>query len=375
MIVLGPRDADLGGAPDHWREGNWRPDTLDRGPQTRVFTSIPFDKCDVVLEYDARRPERPTPEDQGWRLEGDNGIWSHDPLGGVLRFRSDSNQSFWSQQGDTEQPFDRGAAYGLFQIARPAREPSEPGLDFLFHASPEDGRLRGMRGCFSSLWHWRALEGGGIRLVVRAAAEPEILQVWHDFGMDAELMGARINQDNFDRDDGGTTIGNIGAILSNEDRRFFGYPQRDDPRPFAAFGLVDSFNGMSGAVRNYIASFPGRFLRPAFRATALSETTLLRFVFVAGASRSDEPAIFRVHYTSPSLGMRDVALPDREAALNGVRFDPGTPGALAEMTVPLEGLRTGEPIWFTIERDWANRDDLLRDTVHLLSIIMEPTDR
>ena len=378
MIVLGPRDADLGGAPDYWREGNWRPDTLERGPHTCSFTSIPFDKCDEVFEYDARRPKQPMPSDQGWEFqsEGSSEMWQYDPLHGVLRFQADGKApSFWQREGNRDGLFDRAAAYGLFLVGRPADKPRQGGLNFLFQAPPDEGHMHGMRGVYSSFWHWRALDSTDILPIIHRAAEPEIEQVWHRFGMDAELVGAKIEQDNIDSNDGGKTIGSLDGLISNEDRHFFGYPDRRNPVPMALFGMTDPSTTLSGMVRNYVASFPGRFLRPAFRSTALSEITRLRLVFCRAASEDDRPAVFAVRYTAPSLGMRDNTLPNIDAPRELVKFDPGRPGDLVEISVPLERLRPGEPILFTMERDWRSDDDQMRDTVHLLSVILEPVER
>ena len=373
MIVLGPRDADLGGAPDYWREGFWRPDTLLRGPQTCAFTAIPFDKCDVVLEYDARRPERPMPADQNWKLTGeDNGIWKHDPRHGVLTFDPEGKTpSFWQAQAEREMAPDRGAAYGLFLISQSAAELREGGLDFIFQAPAREGRMRGMRGCYSSLWHWRALDGSAFRPIIKAAVEPGITQVWHRFGMDAELNGAEIRLDNFDRDDGGKTIGSLDGLISNEDRRVFLYGPSAPRVPAVSFGLTDKETRVSGMIRNYVASFPGVFLRPAFRAIAPGEKTRLRLIFCRPPGNADATASFQVRYTSPSLGMHGNALPDKEAPPASLQFDPGAPGVLAEITVPLDGVLPGEPLWFTVERDWRSDEDKLRDTVHLLSLILE----
>lgn len=373
MIVLGPRDAEPGGAPEHWREGYWRPDTLFRGPQGCQFTAIPFDKCDAVFEYDARMQRRPMPEEQGWEAGGsDTSPWQHDPQHGVLRYDSQgSGPSFWRAGAQIERIPERGAAYGLFWIDRPSRDSREPGLDFAFEAQPRDGRPRGMRGCFSSLWHWRALDDSDIRPLIRAAAEPEMTQVWHRFGMDAELTGAETAQDDLDRDDGGKTIGSLDGLISNEDRGIFGYGNRNEAPVAARFGLTQEHRGLAGMVRNYVASFPGTFLRPSFRAMAMTETTLLRLLFCRAPGEDDRGAVFRVNYTSPSLGMRDNMLPEIEAPEALLIFDSGAPGTAAEISVPLENLRPGEPIRFTVERNWRHDEDRLRATAFLVSLILE----
>ncbi|WP_372570736.1 hypothetical protein [Ruegeria jejuensis] len=375
MIVLGPRDADLGGAPDYWREGFWRPDTLLRRPRICNFTSIPFDKCDRVMEYDARRAEAPSPEEQGWNFDGATpDIWRHDAENGVLEFRSEfQTPSIWRFDEDIETLPDRGAAYGLFLISEPAAEDREPGLDFIFRALPEEGRMRGMRACYSRLFHWRSLDSSEVRPLLRAAAEPEIEQVWHDFGMDAELTGAEIDLDDFDRDDGGKTIGSLDGIVTNEDRRIFLYAREDAPPLSAIFGFIEQGANMRGMIRNYVASFPGVFLRPAFRAFVPSERARLRLVFcrAPGDDDRDGGAIIQVRFATPSSGLRDNTLPQNAADPVELRFDGVPPGSLVEVEIPLEGLRAGEPLHFTVERDWRRDEDNLRNTVHLLSLILE----
>jgi hypothetical protein len=373
MIVLGPRDADLGGAPAYWREANWRPDTLGRQPSGAAFPSIPFDRCDLVLEYDARRPEQPLPSDQGWKLQSESdGIWRHDPLHGVLRFQPEgATPSFWRQVGELPDKFDRAAAHGLFSVSRSAAGLDDGGLNFRFAATPDGGRGRGMRGTWSSSWHWRALDGSEIFQILKAAAEPGIERVWHGFGMDAELTGPQIDAADTDSDDGGKTIGSLDGLVSNEDRRRFRYGLAE-PGFVAEFGLTEANTRMEGMVLYFAASLPGRFLRPAFRATALAETTRLRLLFARGqVSEDDRAAAMLVRYASAGIGPGENALPVKEPPVEFVKFDPALPDALSEIAYRLEDLVPDEPIRFTVERDWRNPDDTLPETVHLVSLILE----
>jgi len=372
MIILGPRDADLGGAPDYWREGNWRPHTLDNAPSNCTFTSIPFDKCEIVYEYDARRLDTPTPEQQGWSLVSEgSAIWSHDKTHGALRFDISIGPSFWVSKPENTSTFARGAAYGLFFITQSSLDPNEQGLDFLFHANTGDKSVRGMRGSFSNFWHWRSLTGNDSTPLIKDAAEPSMIQVWHRFGMDAELIGADSTDDRFEKNDGGKTIGDLDGIISNEDRGIFGYGDPNIEQPFALFGVQDKSNPISGMV--FVTSFPGRFIRPAFRATAQSKTTKLRLIFCAGndVKVEDDAAVFLVRYAAPSIGMATNDLPTKEADRNRVTFDPGQTDELVEIEFELKELVVGEPIWFTVERDWQDESDRLEATVHLVSAILE----
>lgn len=375
MIVLGPRDADLNGAPPCWREGNWRPDTLRRPPHLCAFTTIPFDKCDLVFEYDARRPQQPMPFDQGWKLvsEGD-GNWEHDPLHGTLRFHPEGpTPSFWRRSDQLRPMPDRGAAHGLLMMIDGPRETREGGLDILFEAAPPNRRARGMRGCWSDRWHWRALDGSDAFPLIKAAAEPTLDRAWHGFGLDAELIGPEIDAGDVDPNDGGKTIGGLDGLISNDDRRRFRYGTAEPEQAVAIFGMTERDTRVAGQIRNVCVSFPGRFVRASFRALTLAETTRLRLILCLGAEGEVENAgaVIRVLYTSPSIGMRENALPEKEAPPGVIAFDPANPGGAVEVDFDLEGLKPGEPLRFTVERDWRSGEDRLRDTVHLLSAVLE----
>mgnify|MGYP000303674660 FL=1 len=96
MIVLGPLDADLCGAPDYWREGNWRPpspqDIMAGSHGLGLMPSIPFDRCDAVLVYDARNLDAPMPRDQGWEERGDGNAARHEPERGTLLIEADEGR-------------------------------------------------------------------------------------------------------------------------------------------------------------------------------------------------------------------------------------------------------------------------------------------
>ncbi|MQX37643.1 hypothetical protein [Roseospira navarrensis] len=375
MIVLGPRDADLGGAPAYWREADWRPDSVGRTPRGPTFPAIPFDRCDLVLEYDARWPGRPLPSDQGWELasEGD-GLWSHDARHGVLRFRPEgATPSFWRRMGRLESKLDRGAAHGLFRIDQGAQEIRAGGFEVMFMVAPPQGRARGMRGCWSDRWHWRTLDGGVPFPLAKASAEPSLDRVWHGFGMDAELVGPPVPQDNFDPDDGGTTLGSLSGVVSQEDRRRFGYGEFEPQTPLVIFGMTEPGTAMAGQIRNLCVSFPGRFLRPSFRAVAQAETTRLRLLFGVDGSPRDgrNTAAIRVRYTAPSLGMREGLLPQKDLGGRPLAIDPGRADGLHELAVDLEGLKPGEPLRFTVERAWDADADTMPETALLLAAILE----
>ena len=243
-------------------------------------------------------------------------------------------------------------------------------------ASPKEGRQRGMRGSWTDGWTYRRLDNGAPIPMVQPTAVQSLSDVWHRLALDAELTGPNVKGDDIEDDDGGMTIGSLDGILNNDPRHLFGYGGNAKSEALAQFGKIDpKANGsVDGWIRNYCASYPGRFMRAGFRAVALGKTTVLRFVFCAEIDPKAEPgtAAFLVRYASPSLGLNATSLPSVDAPLAIGDFEAGK---IVELRVELEQLVSGEELWFTIERDWRNEEDRLRSTPHLLMVIVEQAGR
>ena len=376
MIVLRPMDADLNGAPPYWRSGNWRPNTPPTLSLPCAYTTCPFDKCDLVFEYDARLPERPMPDAQGWKQGGATGdFWQHDAERGALRFSIPDNvDSFWSVEALIERGTDRSVGYGLFLAETGKPDTQVGGVDFVTQASPPEGRYRGMRGNWTGGWNYRRLDTGALIPMVQPTAVQTLGDVWHRFALDAELTGPNVRGEDVEEDDGGLTIGSLDGILNNDPRRLFGYGATAESAALALFGKTDESGNVAGWIRNYYASYPGRFMRAGFRAVAHGETTLLRFVFCAEASpeADRDTAAFVVRYASTSLGLSANSLPAVEAPLAVAEFEAGK---TVELPVKLTNLEDGEELWFTIERAWKNDEDRLRSTLHLLMVIVQDAGR
>ncbi len=376
MIVLGPMDANLNGAPPYWRTVNWRPYTRAAAPANACLPTLPFDKCDLVYEYDARIPKAPLPADQGWSREGGaDSDWVHDPARGVLRFSIKEGVSFWIREEKAGRITpDRAVARGLFLIQQDSGNTRQGGLDFVVEASRDEGRTRGMRANWTNRFLYRSLDGGNFLKVSQPSAEPTLLRAWHQMALDAELSGADVNIDGIEKDDGGKTIGSLDGLINNDNRNAFGYGKGGSPLTRAVFGKTDGPGPVEGLLRNFYASYSGRFLRASFRAITLGKRTRLRFVFCVDADPGFEPgsAVFRVRYATPSQGLRPAELPSRNAPLAIRQFDAANVGRTVEVPVDLgKRMKAGEELWFTLERDWRHEADKLRATVHLLQVIVE----
>ena len=353
MIVLGPMDADLNGAPPYWRSLNWRPYTLEPAPANAFLPTVPFDKCDLVHEYDARLPKAPLPSDQGWSLTGGEAEWTHDPARGVLRFALKQERSFWSREEKIEERrLDRAAAHGLFAVQQLVSEGRRGGLDFIIEAAgPQGGPSRGMRASWTDQFLYRSLDAADAFPVTQPAAEPTLRQAWHPLALDAELVGPNVRGEGIQPNDGGKTIGALDDLINNDDRHRFRYGQNADGLVRSAFGKTEPGGAVEGMLRNFAASYPGRFLRAGFRAVALGERTRLRLVVCVDADPGFEEgsAVFRVRYTSPSLGLRPAELPAHDAPPAIRQFDSSNLGRTVEIPVDLTKLRPGEELWLTVE--------------------------
>jgi hypothetical protein len=221
---------------------------------------------------------------------------------------------------------------------------------------------------------YRTLDDADVFPMVQNIAESDLLRVWHRMALDAELTGPDVPNDNVEPRDGGKTIASLDGYINNDPRHRFSYGRRGPAGVVAEFGAKTKTAGqLSGWLRNFHASFPGRFLRTGFRAVALAKTTRLRLVLCveAGPLFANAPAVFLVNYTSPSLGMRIGLLPSKPATPATVDFNTSNAGTMVEVKVELGDLEPGEDLWFTIERHWQHDNDKQRSTVHLLMVIVE----
>ncbi len=266
MIVLGPMDANLNGAPPYWRTVNWRPYTRAAAPANACLPTLPFDKCDLVYEYDARIPKAPLPADQGWSREGGaDSDWVHDPARGVLRFSIKEGVSFWIREEKAGRITpDRAVACGLFLIQQDSGNTRQGGLDFVVEASRDEGRTRGMRANWTNRFLYRSLDGGNFLKVSQPSAEPTLLRAWHQMALDAELSGADVNIDGIEKDDGGKTIGSLDGLINNDNRNAFGYGKGGSPLTRAVLGKTDGPGSRRRAVAEFLCvvlrTFPAREL-------------------------------------------------------------------------------------------------------------------
>ncbi len=388
MIVLGPMDADLGGAPSYWRRGNWRPAGPDRDAATRSLTvvpTIPFDRCDIVLVYDAADLKRPLPEEQGWEVKASAGGPVHLASQGALRLDAPAGEELWfysTVRASTTNVPDHAVVWALFAVEdtrgdRPDDDKRQIGFDLQVLANREGEPFRGLRATWSNRFVWRSL-GRGERVKEIDASVPHdtLTEVWHGVAIDGRLTGFKTlpSDDNLSvPDDGGLTIGGLDGLINNEPRSFFGVDtSADPPASFSArFGKTDPAGSCRVWIRRVVASAYGRWLVAAFRAAAPGTAVRLRLVLYADIPEdgADGAAAFLIRYASGS-DVRPNERPTSEVTISR-QFDSTNFHRVVEAAVDLKPFRPGAPLWFSVERDWRNESDKLRATVHLLQVILE----
>lgn len=348
-MLLSPLDADLGGAPRQWLFGQYG-DTPGGQPASGSRVSIPFDKCAVVHEYDARFGTPPS--SQGWTHGGAGSSGDYALVeGGALRGQT-AAASYWSKT--TVVPANPLRCFS-YAVINPLDEPvyGSPGdgVDFdARYATALSQPYQGVRYTYSDrLWHATEL-GGSSDVAISPTEEP---RGWTFVAATDEAVSNR-EQTWLPHGVGGVT----------QSATVFG-----SDGTASALDVVSVFGDTAGGgtdvlYRNYVASYGGRFIRPMWQAFAQVTNPVLRLYLVADANSSVlKTARFRVRYGQ--ITGQPYALPANvaDATLNFVAAN-----TVYELPIALPGLTANLPFVFTVERLWDHGDDGLEATAHLLSV-------
>lgn len=379
MIILGPEDADLNGAPSYYRTGNWRPRTATSTEQkdTGSIPSIPFDWCEKVLEYDVRfggKPDDATTQPTTWVFQsggaGSTGDWTVEDTGAAraLRFNVGSgNASYWEKEETLVAHPDRVAGYAVFMVDSFGTSSNvEAGFDLRVLGSENSSTFRGARGVWTQDFNYVKVGTTEITDVATTVPIDDVTAVWHRVAFDAPVVG------------GDKAINALDDQINYDSKSFFGSVSGTGTKIAARFGKTVSGgtnDALQGRIRNFVASAPGRFVRAWFRSFASSATMSLRLVLVSDAflpTGSDNGATFKVRYASRATGSNPFAVPNPSPPLTGnVTFT--TANTVQILTLSLTGLTANEPFWFTVERVFGAVSPETHGTVHLLQAILTPS--
>ncbi|MFL4470106.1 hypothetical protein ACERZ8_09585 [Tateyamaria armeniaca] len=364
LVALNLLNADLGGAPEFWRNVDWLPDpNREIEPSAPTRPGIPFDKVDYLLEYDARQSSRP--EAQGWTATGpatarfrlENGLlaMSAPPAGNPVFFSASA-------------PLDRGVPEQIhcYAVVAPGAAgrvvDGAPGFFEVRHGVQTDTSITGTRGG----WHdtsgglqfqYVRMDGSGAIRPVTEEARGDLRSVWQRLSMQADLRAEE-------------TLLSVGDAIDQLPLGAFGFVPDAEGEPgfVAQFGLFNRRLGGQAWLRNAVFSAPGRFMRVRLRAVVPGDDPTLRLVFVADQTARGD-AVFAVRYTDDPqqtrTGLAGTQVTGAVAAPSG--------NDVAILDLRLTGLRDGSAATLLIERSSLAEADTLRGSLRLMSASLLPS--
>lgn len=349
VLILNPGDADLNGAPDIWLQQPWEVNPPTAQPYTGAARGIPLDKCDGVIEYDARFGVVPDDVEFGFTVSG-TGLASAYSLGpgGVLQINTPGGgaTTIWEKSIALANPVDAVYSYAHYRMsASPGAAPGEGFNVQGDYSVVGDNDYRGTR------WAW---QGSTLRATDLDAATdapwPGSLGYqelhWQRTAMAAYPTASRLftwhNNDFANSLSVGDEAG--AAPLADELRAQFG--------DYLGTGVV-------GQLRNLVVSAPRRFIRAWFRGYSTVTNPVVRLYVTSDLDGSGETlARFLIRYG----GNTPYAIPTTEVSQS---FNFSSRNTVFEVPIQLTGLTANAPFYFTVEREWDHADDRTRATVWL----------
>lgn len=340
-------EAELDGLPRHIIENNLSLMLPTAQPGTGSLHGIPFDRCKAVVEYDARFGTLPAA--QGWTHAG-AGLPADFVLidGGVLNAFT-TTDSYFEKEVTLGAPGTALHMFTKFRVQASTFGAGE-GLETRAELAPGAfGLYEGVR-YFQQQYELfdRKLDG-----TAQSNMAYRFEGIWTQL-----FVGERIGS-------------NLAAYTVDDDRMVpvvvatkfgAGVAGGTSPTVRARFGDFEG-GGLTAQLRNFVVSTPGRFMRAFFRSYAAIASPVLRLYFVSDLDGAN-PARFKVRYGNLGLGTNPYSF----GALSvGSTAYFTMKNVMVEVTVSLPSLTAMAPFWFSVERDWANVDDVTDATLHLLS--------
>lgn len=342
-MVIDPSQADLSGYPrllGIHQNLNFATQ-IGSGP----INGIPFDYCEAVLEYDSRFGTLPS--SQGWTHQAGGGIGVAGNYslveGGLLRAGTPggANPSYWEDDASLAAAPTEVHSYASYLVEADTTTPADgEGLDFQALFAANAANYAGVRWTHrdADLYLTDLNTGGGAIWAGGNNTGPG----WHETAGDADAT-ANVVRHNGTRDTD-YAFGTGTAAPADEIR--------------ARFGDVVG-EGVTAYLKNFVVSSPGSFVRAWFRSVAPVTAPVLRLYFTADTTGGlDKTATFLIRYGLGTAGPYSMPTQTISQTVNFV-----DPNVMYEMAVNLTGMGANAPMWFTVERDWADSSDLIQSTV------------
>lgn len=344
-----PREAELDGLPPVMLENNLESIVPIGQSGSGSVLGIPFDKCDAVLEYDARFGT--TPDVQGWTNVNSSGGAPTDYAlvdGGVLSFNT-PNPSYWRKTVTLGAPADSVYLHSKHRV----QVASTYGFEVKGIASP------GSSADFVGTRYYQdaqRIKANNLPGTTQTDLADVLPGRWSRLFSGRDLDGTRVfaqHEDDFFALDGSAIFGTQpGGGASPQLRGEFG-------------NTLIVGGSLGGQIRNFVVSANGRFVRAFFRSYAAVAAPVLRLHLVSDNDSTSPKARFLVRYGSLGLGTTPYVYGSLSVGATAVFGNPKN--MMVELPITLPSLTAKAPFWFSVERDWTHGDDLTRATLHLLA--------
>lgn len=329
VMILYPRDADLGGASRLWLQG-FRLTEATAQPASGTPSTVPFDKVDVLYEFDAELGTTPTA--QGLSLLSGSDASHQYVSGGAYQVTGAVVFNVGAGSGDLSP--DTMHVYSRYLDTGGTGVAGSGGYNIgCGGANATEGFGCGIGVTENAVW--AIFSSGAVQV------SDELVPGWLDFGASGDVtglaavwVGDTVTRGDFPLSGAGTGLGGGFATLSGT---------------------------TSGAVKHFVVCGPGRFIRAKWLAVTPVAAPVLRLYFVADSASGTRTARFRVCYGPASAGPYT-----RPASTTDFTVNLNTANVVVEASATLSGLTANTGFYFTVERVWDHADDLLTGTAHLL---------
>lgn len=381
-MIFTPLDADIGGAPPCWLKGS-RLVPASLQPTGSPRTTIPFDRCTAVVEYDALSGVLPSADgwvtapgaanDGVWALsngslsltktvqEGFNGISKTAPY---LVTGSSVLYGYCSMSGDI--PL---GSSGDGLVFRPLANLTAAASGTTF------GQTGGSEVDFHGGYIWYRQLGDktgnpGAATNIKGSTNIPLSSGWVHAGAAIAPAGAYpVSYIGTDLETRAAQLGaweTVGQALTWVPYNFNSLLADGGASPTILANTLEvqlgsgPHSSYTGYFRDAVAA-DGRWIRARFAGyTQVTAPTMRLYLTAETNASAAKSARFLVKYgptsnpnTVPSLSV-------------GTTVSLSAANMTYEVPLNLPGLAANAPFWFSIERDWEHADDLLDATVHLL---------
>jgi hypothetical protein len=344
-----PHEADLNGMPSIVIEQNVRAYNPVSQPGTSSVPSIPFDKCDVVIEYDARFGQLPGPA--GFTNGGGGGTYTLVD-GGVLSIITGGTSDKYFKEVTLGAAFSEIHMYAQVRTDASTEATANEGLHLLGDGAP------GASGSYLGMQMRSRIRKLAMLTLDEVTANPLPQEMpasgWWNF-----YSGLKVGASKY--------AVALPALAGPIDPSSWGTGSAGGVNPTVRMTFGDLVGStLQSYLRNMVVSCGGRFVRAFFRSYAAAAAPVLRLSISGDVDAGPGTTVrFRVRYGSLGPGASPYSL--GAATIVEATANFSSKNVVVEVPFQLTGLVAKAPFWFSVERAWENINDTMPGTAHLIA--------